>query len=59
MGPEGYAAAFISGGAIITAAIIKLVPRNGHCQSHSGIVQWMVSIDKRLDEIHTDVKALK
>ena len=62
MGEGVYAAALISGGAIITAAIVKLVPRNGHnkfCQAHSGMVQWMSSIDKRPDEIHLDVKALK
>ena len=62
MGEGVITAAILSGGGVIIASIIKFVPRNGHnkfCQAHSGIVQWMSSIDKRLDDIHVDVKALK
>lgn len=63
MGSEAvWVASILSVGGVIATAILKFQPRNGHskfCQAHSGIVQWMSSIDKRLDEIHTDVKALK
>lgn len=62
MGEGVIVASILSGGGVIVAAILKFAPSNGHskvCQAHAGIVQWMKNIDKRLDEIHTDVRALK
>jgi len=54
-------AAIISGGAIVTAAIIKFAPSNNNrvCKEHAGVVVWMKNIDTRLTEIHDDVKALR
>ena len=62
MGSEGIiVASILSAGGVIITAILKFTPSNGNkvCQAHSGLIQCVKSIDKRLDEIQTTLKALK
>jgi len=53
MEPGTVVAAIISGGAIVTAAIIKFAPSNNNktCKMHSGLVSDINGIGKALEEI--------